>query len=560
MLRKTFLFAAILSVLISFFSGCAKENQGLEKALETIKAEDLAEDVAVLASDEFEGRFPSSPGEEKTVNFLREEFLKLDLKPGNGDSFFQDVPMVEIAADPETKLNIEGKQQSNSFQYGDDYMAWTLRVMEEVSLDHSEMVFVGYGIVAPEYNWNDYEGMDVKGKTVVMLVNDPGYATEDPDLFNGRAMTYYGRWTYKFEEAAQQGAAGAFIIHETEPASYPWAVVRNSWAGSNFSLATEDNNMSRCAVEGWITLKTAHEIFRMAGQNFDDWKAASTERTFKALPLDLKASLTLKNKISRSKSRNVIAVLPGSDRPDEYIFYTAHWDHFGVDTTLEGDQIFNGARDNATGTAALIELAEAFTQLQTPPSRSIAFLAVTGEEQGLLGSKYYATHPIYPLTKTVASINIDAMNIFGRTKDITVIGYGNSELDRYIEEAAAKQGRQVQPDQSPERGSFYRSDHFSFAKEGVPSLYTSPGEENIEKGKEWAKSQMKKWAGENYHKPSDEYDPETWDLFGAEEDLRLLFSVGYKLSIETTFPDWKEGAEFKSKRDTDMKQAGKKPE
>lgn len=558
MFKKTILFATSLSILVSLFSGCAKENQGLEKALESIKAEDLAEDVAILASDEFEGRLPASQGEGKTVNFLKEEFLKLGLKPGNGDSFFQDVPMVEIATDPEAKLNIEGTKQSSSFQYGDDYMAWTLRVVEEVSLDRTEIVFVGYGIVAPEYKWNDYEGIDVKGKTVVILVNDPGYATEDPDLFNGRAMTYYGRWTYKFEEAARQGAAGALIVHEAEPASYPWEVVRNSWAGSNFSLATEDNNMSRCAVEGWITLQTTHDIFRMADQNFDEWKAASVTRPFKALPLGLKASLILKNKISRSQSKNVIAVLPGSDRPDEYIFYMAHWDHFGVDTTLEGDQIFNGARDNATGTAALIELAEAFRKLQTPPSRSIAFLAVTGEEQGLLGSKYYASHPIYPLAKTVASINIDAMDIFGRMKDITVIGYGNSELDRYIEEAAAEQGRSVRPDPNPERGSFYRSDHFSFAREGIPSLYPNSGVDHIEKGEEWTKSQMKKWAEENYHKPSDEYDPESWDLSGTEEDLRLIFRVGYRLTLDSTFPNWKEGTEFKPKRDADMQKASQK--
>jgi len=554
MFKKYALHAAVLAALVLILFSCANKNQNLTPALESITVDDLSSDVIILSSDDFEGRAPASKGEEKTVNFLREEFKKLRLKPGNGDSYFQEVPMVEITADPGAMLKIKGVKKIKSFSYGSEFMAGTLRVKEEVSLQDSEMVFVGYGIVAPEYNWNDYEGIDVHGKTVVMLVNDPGFATENPELFNGRAMTYYGRWTYKFEEAARQGAEGAFIIHETKPAAYPWEVVKNSWSGPQFSLVTEDDNASRCAVEGWLTTEVSQAVIDIAGKNYDELKSAATEQGFKSLPLGLKASITLNNSIDRLKSRNVIALLPGSDRADEYIFYTAHWDHFGINPNLEGDQIFNGACDNATGTSALIELAEAFTKLKTPPSRSIIFLAVTGEEQGLIGSHYYATHPIYPKTKTVAAINMDAQNIYGKMKDITVVGYGNSELDTYIEEAATEQGRRVRPDPTPEMGMFYRSDHFSFAKEGIPALYTSSGIDSVEHGEDWTKAKRKKFITENYHKPSDEYNSD-WDLSGAIDDLLLLFRVGYKLAMESSFPNWKEGCEFKVKRDADMEKA-----
>jgi Zn-dependent M28 family amino/carboxypeptidase len=550
---KKYLFplTAIVVFALLIFS-CATEKKRLESALASITAEDLTEDVVILSSDEFEGRFPASEGEEKTVAHLKAEFEKAGLKPGNGESFFQEVPLVVITADPDTKLEIKGKGKTAQFAYADEFIASTLRVVERVSLVNSEMVFVGYGIVAPEYNWNDYEGIDVRGKTLVILINDPGFATEDPELFNGRAMTYYGRWTYKFEEAARQGAEGALIIHETEPAAYPWDVVRNGWSGPQFNLISEDNNLSRCAVEGWITLETAQWLFKNAGLDYYGLKLSAAKQGFKAISMDLKSSLTLNNTIKQTKSRNVIGLLPGSDRADEYIIYTAHWDHFGIDPTLEGDQIFNGALDNATGTSALIELAEAFQKLHSPLLRSILFLAVTAEEQGLLGSEYYATHPIYPPTKTVAAINMDALNIYGRMKDITVIGFGNSELDDYVEAAASEQGRRIRPDPRPERGSFYRSDHFSFAKQGIPALYTSSGVDHIEHGEEWGLAKRDEYVAKNYHKPSDEYDP-NWDLSGAIDDLRLLFKIGYRLSMESTFPNWKEGTEFKAKRDADIR-------
>jgi Zn-dependent M28 family amino/carboxypeptidase len=555
--QKTHLSLPAIGCLLAFiapgFVGCVKETEEklLRPALESITAAELAEDTKILASDEFEGRGPASEGETKTINFLRDEFRKIGLQPGNGESYFQEIPMVLITADPAARLEIKGGKKTLSFAYREEFVAATKRAVEESTLIDSEMVFAGYGIVAPEYNWNDYEGLDVKGKTVVVLVNDPGYATGDPALFTGRAMTYYGRWMYKNEEAARQGAAAVLIVHETEPAAYPWAVVQNSWTGAQFSLVSEDDNMSRCAAEGWLHLEAARKIFAAAGLSYDELKAAASRRGFQAVPLGLKASLTLKNTVKRVTSNNVIALLPGSERADENIIYMAHWDHFGRNPALEGDQIFNGADDNATGTAALLELAEAFRKIKRPPLRSIVFLSVTGEEQGLIGSGYYATHPVFPRTKTAAVINMDALNIYGPMKDITVVGYGLSDLDRYIEAAAREAGRTVSPDPTPEKGTYFRSDHFPFAKEGIPAVYPSSGSDSVAHGKEWALAAKEKYVAEKYHKPGDEFDP-NWDLSGAIDDLRLLFKVGYRLAMESTFPNWKEGTEYRAKRDADL--------
>lgn len=551
MIRKFITCLLIIALTLFAFLSCRRKTHDVEAAVASLNTDELANDVEILSSDDFEGRFPSSPGEEKTIQFLKEKFEKVGLKPGNGESFFQEVPLVEITASPQTKLVIKGGKKPLEFAYRDDFVGVTLRVQEKVAVENSDMIFVGYGIVAPEYQWNDYEGIDARGKTVVMLVNDPGFATQDPELFNGRAMTYYGRWTYKYEEAARQGAACAVIIHETEPAAYGWDVVRKGWTGPNFSHVSEDGNAAKCAVESWITLETTRTIFEAAGKNYDDLKKSAEKPGFKAIPLDLKASLTLENSIRNSMSRNVIGLLPGSERADEYIIYTAHWDHFGKDPDLEGDQIFNGALDNATGTAALIELAEAFQRLGSPPQRSILFLAVTAEEQGLLGSDYYATHPIYPLTKTVAVINMDSLNIYGRMKDIRIVGYGQSELDDYVKAYAEEVGRIVLPNPTPEKGSFYRSDHFPFAKQGVPALNAGSGVQHVEKGEKWGLAQRENYIREKYHKPSDEFDPH-WDLSGTLEDLHMYFKIGWRLSMESTFPSWKEGSEFKPKRDTDM--------
>ncbi|MGH7541799.1 MAG: M28 family metallopeptidase, partial [Gemmatimonadota bacterium] len=448
-------------------------------------------------------------------------------------------------------LRFAGPSGTLELAYGPEFMAWTKRVIDRAELAESEVVFVGYGIVAPEYDWNDYEGLDVAGKTVVMLVNDPGYATGDSALFNGRSMTYYGRWTYKYEEAARQGAAGALVIHETGPAGYPWEVVRGSWSGPQFGLVADDANLSRVAVEGWITADAARRVFERADLDYETAKQQAATRDFEPVALEQRASITLRNGVERSMSNNVIARLPGAERPDEHVVYMAHWDHLGMDPSLEGDSIYNGALDNATGTAGLIEIAEAFQALDEPPARSVLFLAVAAEEQGLLGSAWYAQHPVVPLVETVAVINMDGLNVWGPMRDITVVGWGNSELDGLLETAAAERERVVRPDPEPEKGFFYRSDHFNFAKHGVPALYTDAGIDHVEHGEAWGRAQREAYTAERYHKPSDEYD-ESWDLSGAVDDLRLLFRVGHRLAASDAWPNWHEGSEFRAIRDSMM--------
>ncbi len=534
----------------ALLAACRVENAEVQRGLNAINAADLAQKIQVLAADSMEGRAPSSPGEEKTIRYLVDQFRQLGLKSGSGEDYLQPVPMVSITPDHNMTLAFQGKGKVTSLKYGDQFVAFTSRVAERTGLQNSDVVFAGYGIVAPEYGWNDFRDTDVKGKTIVVLVNDPGYATGDTTLFKGHTMTYYGRWTYKYEEAARQGAAGVLIVHETEPAGYPWDVVTGSWAGTRFTLENPDN-ASRAAVEGWITVDAARQLFRDAGMDYDSLKARAARREFKAVPLGLKASVTVRNTIRRSTSNNVLAVLPGTTRADEYVIYLAHWDHLGRDTTRQGDQIFNGALDNASGVAGLLELAKAYAALDRNPARSVLFLSVTAEEQGLLGSQYYGTHPVYPLNKTVGVINMDGLNILGPMRDITVIGYGNSELDDYVAEAAKTQNRVVRPDQEPEKGFYFRSDHFSLAKVGVPALDPDAGINSVAHGEAWGRQQRDAYTAQRYHKPTDEYDP-AWDLSGAVDDLRLFFRVGYRLANESTFPDWRPGSEFRAKRDSMM--------
>lgn len=552
-MRMYFLLAACVSLMVA----CGQQDpptpkvSDIEAAMQTMTASDLSKCVEVLASDEFEGRAPSSVGEEKTVAYLTEGFKAAGAEPGNGDAYSQDVPLVQIAAQPDCVLEVVGPENKRSFQYGDDIMVWTKRVTETVNIVDSDIVFVGYGIVAPEYGWNDYKDLDVKGKTVVILVNDPGYATRNDALFNGFAMTYYGRWTYKYEEAARQGAAAALIVHDTGPAGYPWEVVAGSWSGAQFDLVSPDKNAGRCAVEGWVTQTAARALFEMGGLNLDVLTKAAAEKEFRAVPLNAKASMTLNNTVTESLSQNVIAKIPGTTHPNEYIIYMAHWDHLGKDSSLSGDQIYNGAVDNATGTGALILLAKAFNSLEKKPERSIVFLAITAEEKGLLGSKYYAEIPVFPTRQTVAAINIDGMNVMGKTKDLVLIGKGNSgDLDSMVEKYASGQGRMIKGDPNPEKGYFYRSDHINFAKKGVPALYTSTGVDHVEHGEAHGREMAAEYISKRYHKPADNFDP-NWDLSGAIEDLQLLFQVGYELSAPGTWPNWNENAEFRAARDRD---------
>jgi Zn-dependent M28 family amino/carboxypeptidase len=504
--------------------------------------------IAALAADEFEGRKPATPGEEKTVEYIRRQFEAVGLKPGNGSTFYQSVPLVEITADPNTTLTVSNGSETRGFKYRDDMVVWTKRVVADSALEQSELVFVGYGIVAPEYEWNDYAAADIKGKTAVILINDPGFVTEDPKLFNGRAMTYHGRWTYKYEEAMRQGATGALIIHDTAPAAYGWEVVQSGWTGPQLDKASADGNVGRVAIEGWISGQAAEDIFKLAGKDLTALKAAAVSRDFKAMPLNVRASVAVHNSIRRSNSSNVVGILPGSKRPDEYMLYMAHWDHLGRSDAVTGDNIYNGAIDNGTGTAALIMLAQAFARAKRAPQRSVIFVAVTAEEAGLLGSAHYADHPLYPLERTAAIINMDALYAGGPTRDVAVIGYGSSELEDYLREAAGKQDRVVKPEPTPERGFFYRSDHFNLAKKGVPALYFKLGTDDREHGEAWGRQQQDDYVAQRYHKPSDAYDP-SLDLRGSMQDIELFYAVGYRIANEKGWPEWNRGNEFRAARE-----------
>ena len=528
--------------------------------LPKIEPQPILDRIKVLASDDFQGRAPGTAGEEKTIHYLEDEFKKLGLKPGNTDgTYIQKVPLVGITAAPTTPLTISKGGTKQVIKWRDEMVAWTKHVEDTASITNSEMIFAGYGVEAPEFNWDDFKGVDVKGKTIVVLVNDPAVPDPsnpgklDPKTFGGDAMTYYGRWTYKFEEGARKGAAGVLIVHEEGPAGYPFSVVQGN-LNEKFDLVTPDKNAGRAAIEGWVTLDAARTIFKMAGQDFDALKKQAATREFKPVPLGLTASLGINNTLRTIDSHNVVAKLEGSDpaHKDEYVVYSAHWDHFGIGTPVKGDKIYNGALDNASGVATVLEIARAFTQVQPAPKRSILFLMVTAEEQGLLGSQYYATNPIYPLDKTLANINIDGVNQWGRTKDLTIIGLGASELDDYIKAAAAEQQRTLRGDPEPEKGFYYRSDHFNFAKQGVPALDPDAGIEFIGKPAEYGKQKRDEYTEHDYHAPSDEVKPD-WDLTGAADDAELLFAVGYRVANADKYPEWRAGNEFKAKRDGMMK-------
>ena len=551
-MRLTFLLLCSTLFLVS----CGEEVQAppqvatgyVEDSTATEIEDILHRHVAVLASDDFEGRAPATPGEEKTIAYLMAAFEQEGVGPGNGDSYFQTVDVTEITTAGDAVLHLQGSDYEASFNYGEQMMVSTQQQIPFVTVQGSDVVFVGYGIVAPERNWNDYAAIDVTDKTVIILVNDPGYATQDPELFNGNAMTYYGRWTYKYEEAARQGAAAALIVHETGPAGYGWDVVSSSWSGPQIGLTAADLNGDRAEIEGWLTLDSAEAIFDGAGLNYQELKEAAAQPDFRAVSLgDIRAAVSIENAVRTSTSNNVIAAIPGTERPDETIIYTAHWDHLGVNAEVEGDNIWNGAADNATGTAGLLALARLHRQAAAP-ERTVVFLAVTAEESGLLGSQWYAENPIYPIPTTVANINMDNLNTFGPTRDVVVVGARSSELENYLEAAAGAQGRYVDAEPNPERGYYYRSDHFNFAKVGVPALYAESGEDNIEHGREWGAAQAQDYTDNRYHAPSDEYDPD-WDLSGAAEDIRMYFQIGNQLANESTFPEWFDGNEFKAARD-----------
>jgi len=526
-----------------------------------ISAPSILARTKILASDEFEGRAPGSPGEEKTVAYLVGEFKKLGLAPGNPDgTYLQAVPLVGITSHPTLAFDIAGK--SFPLTPINDYIGPTSRVAPHIEVKDSDVVFVGYGVVAPEFGWDDYKGVDVRGKTIVMLINDPPVVDPatgqlDPKIFGGKAMTYYGRWTYKYEIAAQKGAAACLIVHETGPASYPFAVLIGSQSRENFEIRTPNGNADHVAMQGWLTYDAAKRFFAATGHDYEALKKSAALRDFHPVALGAKASFTIDSELRNVDSRNVVAKLAGADpaHRDEYLIYTAHWDHLGRDTRLKGDQIFNGAADNAAGTAVLVELAQAFAALPADqrPKRSILFLSVTAEEKGLLGSRYYAQNPLYPLTKTLANINMDGANQFGPTSDMEAIGFGASTIDDIGLAVAKSQGREMKPDSHPERGSYYRSDHFEFAKVGVPSYYPKSGKLFIGQPADYGEKLINDYIANRYHKVTDEVQPD-WTFEGAAQDTVFLFEVGRRIADGDTWPEWKPGNEFKARRDAMLKQ------
>ncbi len=507
--------------------------------------------IEVLSSDAFEGRAPGTAGERKTLAYIEQQFRAAGLKPGIGDGYLQAVPVVEITPHADAAMLVAAADgKSLALRNPDDVVVWTKRPVPSTSIANAEVVYAGYGIVAPEYGWDDYAGLDVRGKLVLALVNDPGYATQDPKLFTGNAMTYYGRWDYKFAEAVRHGAAGLLVIHETRAAGYPWDVPRNGATKPQFDLRIDDYATRRLALEGWITEEAASRVLAAAGMDFDALKQASSVRGFKGKATGVTASMSVRNDVRNAVSYNVVGVVPGSQRPDEAFVYTAHWDHLGTTANAKPgeDAIFNGAQDNATGVAALIELGRAFAATKPAPQRSVMFVAVTAEESGLLGSEYFAAHPPIPVAKMAGGLNMDNLYSVGKTRDITVIGFGKSELEDDLRAAAARQGRVPVQEPSPEKGFYYRSDHFNLAKAGVPMLYTKAGIDSPTRGADYGKQWLAEYTAKRYHQASDEYSPD-WDVSGTLQDLQLYYDMGLGIANSQRWPNWYPGVEFRAIRD-----------
>ena len=537
-----------LFVLTGCLASCSSKSESYQ-----FQVADLEPNLITLSSDEFMGRMPFTEGEQLTTSFLESKFKEMGLEPGNGDSYFQEVPMVSIITYPEQSIAFKGAQGSVVGEGLKDFVIWTQRTDSVVRIQDAEVVFAGFGIVAPEYGWDDYKNLDVKGKIVVVMINDPGFGSEDPTFFKGNTMTYYGRWTYKYEEAARQGALGCLIVHNTIPAGYGFNNIQNSWKASKLYLDDRGQEKYKLGFEGWITLPFAKQLFEKMGKNESELLQSARKADFQGFSTGMTLSTSLAVKPTYNVTKNVIAKVTGKTAPEEVIIYTAHWDHIGIGKPDEtGDSIYNGALDNASGTAALLALAKAF-KTDEQPDRTVVFLSVTAEEQGLWGSAYYAKNPIYPKEKTVANINMDGVNPYGKMKDVSVIGVGQSEMEDLLDEELKKLGRYAAPEPNPVVGYYFRSDHFNFAKIGIPALYIGTGIDHVEKGKEYGKQLQEEYVAQYYHKPADAYDPKRWNLDGAVDDVQLLYQVGRNLANSTKWPGWKEGSEFKAIRDSYFK-------
>lgn len=530
MFKKTSYFLILLII-----AGCSPQSD-FEKYKDHVKT---------LASDEFEGRAPGKPGGEKTKSYISNHFESLGLK-SFGDSYLMPVTLTAITLDEsKSSFNLAVDGEVMNIAYRSDVVYGTTRQLDNVSIENSDLVFVGYGVNAPEYGWNDYK-VDVKGKTVVMLINDPGFELQSTE-FNGRAMTYYGRWTYKFEEAARQGAAGVLIIHETAPASYPWGVVENGWSGEQLNLTFKDKNIGRSALEGWITLDVAEKLFAKMNTSYDEMKSKALSKNFQPIPMDgMTLSSNMANALRETDSHNVVGYVEGSEAPEEFVLIMGHWDHMGVDTSIEGDQIYNGAVDNATGTAAVMHIAETFSKKS--PKRSIAFIGLTAEESGLLGSAYMVEYPPFEYKNVIGGLNLDAFPAFGKAKDITIVGYGASELEAILNKHASAEGKYLAPDKSPEAGYFYRSDHINFAKKGIPMIYADPGIDLVNGGLERGFQLAKQYTSDAYHKPADEVTDD-WDWEGIEQDLGIFTNFIDDLANSEEYPNWYINSEFRAIRD-----------
>ena len=544
-------------IFLAALVGCvATTNRDFHKAASEIQADNMAEYIKVLASDDFMGRMPFTQGEELTIEYLKGTFVKLGLEPAWHGSYFQEVPLMSVEVKPDMHSRYATPSGIIHLDYVRDFVCFSPRVEDVSVIEDAQLVFAGYGIVAPEYGWNDYQGLDVSDKVVVVIVNDPGFATGDADLFKGNAMTYYGRWTYKYEEAARQGALGILIVHDTPGAGYPWSVVTNGAQIPKMYLQDEQGYADRSKIEGWLTTEAAIRLFGSARLDFMELKQQASQRGFRPMHLDIRLQgFSMHKSFRYNVSHNVLGLFPGTDLADEVIVYSAHWDHLGIGPTLNGDSIYNGAVDNGTSLAWMLEIARAFSSLEQRPRRSVLFMAPTAEEQGLLGAHYYVKNPAFPLHKTVANLNNDLMLPLGRMKDVMITGYGQSELDDLVYEAASMQDRYVVPDPNPQTGMYYRADHFPFAKAGVPALFARGNTHHRKHGADWTAEQERLWLENNYHKPTDRFEPDTWDLEGIVEDARLAFFIGWKLANSSRFPGWKEGSEFKAVRD----EAGREP-